>query len=870
MRSHPSPARGLPRAVARALVLPALLVTAALPSSAQVPQLGTRDNRLEGTTFDIAGPADAAIDADQKRVWIAQGRVRTAIRISDRQRQFGEDISFSSSVSDQTYESIIALEHAANQRLYTLTTDALYREDVSNPSAPTSLQFYDFSENTGKPVWEVFSPWDSPLDLKVWPIEDSAAVAVLVLTTKRIITLIDHGPGNGITFAGYTPDMYDPFILIDPGAKFLPTDHCGAEEIPLNVVTLRNLRVQQDQNGQVMAYVTADMAGYNNLDAGRPFPKLVIACYLDSQNGFVSPRFDLDPAPSRIHYRYFNPVPTPPPSPPPGDRNADWTINSLDAFSLGNERYLYLACGKKNQVKRLKVTNAYPATNCSNWAAPDETFDIHLDHHVNNVLADRDIVTRFFALTQEDAHILDTSGVNPHVQTQLEPFGVGCRRDMLQIAMPSPTTKTLWTAVDGIADHIAKVVDVTSHPPIVPLIDEYYAMLVSDGAVMLGTDVYLPTWGGMVRFHLVSTSPPRWQAVPDSFQPAEETTNKGIVYQTEHIDTGNVGGTDHLFAPTGTGDLLVFPIDAGKDPLPPELVTVDTGVSGWPNPSWFPYPAVNFYSNDGAYFSLGGQSFVLVDLTNYAVQGMPQPTTQTALLAYRYNAAFGIWEHRAMVVAPPHSRQYSDPKLSSSVTIAPGLNNKWFAFVAGELGFMCVDLTKLTDPTPTMTMTQEVCTNFQGGICEEGAEVSGLTVSMDRIFAYLNATPNPPANPPVIRIYSWNRDTGMDITQTAELSQSQFLPPGAPGAGRCFRARFHTTNTPSAAAGFAYFANEPYLLQMKWPGATGADSLDFTGWWRSDYEAHLQDCRFYDVPNVGPSILVSKDGESFAVIKETP
>jgi hypothetical protein len=477
MRSHPSPAFCLPRAAARALVLPALLAT--LPASAaQVPQLGTRDNRLEGTTEDIAGPADAAVNADQKRVWIAQGRVRTAFRISDRERQFNEDTSFSSSVSDQTYESIIALEHAPNQRLYTLTTDALYREDVSNPSAPTSLEYYDFSENTGKLIWQIFShPWDSPLDLKVWPIEDSADVAVLVLTTKRIVTLIDHGPGNGITFAGYTPDLYNPFILIDPGGKFLPRDHCGVDEVPLNVVTLRNLRVHQDQNGQVMAYVTADMAGYNNLGAGRPFPKLVIACYLDSQNGFVSPTFDLDPAPSRIHYRYFNPVPTAPPSPPAGELNADRTINSLDAFSLGNERYAYLACGKKNQVKRLKVTNAYPATNCSNWA-PDATFDIHLDHHVRNVLADRDVVTRFFALTQEGAHILDTLGVDPHVATQLEPFGVGCRRDMLQIAMPSPTTKTLWTAVDGIADHIAKVVDVTSHPLTVPLIDEYYAMLV--------------------------------------------------------------------------------------------------------------------------------------------------------------------------------------------------------------------------------------------------------------------------------------------------------------------------------------------------------------------------------------------------------
>jgi hypothetical protein len=54
---------------------------------------------------------------------------------------------------------------------------------------------------------------------------------------------------------------------------------------------------------------------------------------------------------------------------------------------------------------------------------------------------------------------------------------------------------------------------------------------------------------------------------------------------------------------------------------------------------------------------------------------------------------------------------------------------------------------------------------------------------------------------------------------------------------------------------------------MHWPGS-GASTLTFTGWWRSDYEAHLQDCRFYDVPGFASGILTVKDGESFAFVGE--
>jgi hypothetical protein len=228
-RSSPS----LPCAAACAL-LASLGLLPAPAKAAQTPLLPTLTKNLDGTTTDIAGPADSSSAPEQKRVWIAEGRVRTAIRISDRQRMFAEDRSFSSSVSAQTYESLIAVEvDEVNQRLYTLTEDAIYREDISTPSSPTSLDYYDFSPATGFPVEQVISSWEPAVDLKVWP-QGGGLTAILVLTNKRLITLLDSGPGTDIVLAGWTSDLYDPYIP-EPDEKILPTDHCS----PVDVATLK-------------------------------------------------------------------------------------------------------------------------------------------------------------------------------------------------------------------------------------------------------------------------------------------------------------------------------------------------------------------------------------------------------------------------------------------------------------------------------------------------------------------------------------------------------------------------------------------------------------------------------------------------------
>ena len=57
--------------------------------------------------------------------------------------------------------------------------------------------------------------------------------------------------------------------------------------------------------------------------------------------------------------------------------------------------------------------------------------------------------------------------------------------------------------------------------------------------------------------------------------------------------------------------------------------------------------------------------------------------------------------------------------------------------------------------------------------------------------------------------------------------------------------------------------------QGSWPGHQGPNNLDLVGYWSSEYDGYLQDCRIYEF-NFGdglkPYVLAAKDLESFSII----
>ena len=93
------------------LALGVVLNLVATPASAQVPpKVQLWYESVDGHVQDLAGGSAASVAPQNQRVWIAQGRARAAIRVSDRARMFSEDKTFSSSDHPENREEILAVE----------------------------------------------------------------------------------------------------------------------------------------------------------------------------------------------------------------------------------------------------------------------------------------------------------------------------------------------------------------------------------------------------------------------------------------------------------------------------------------------------------------------------------------------------------------------------------------------------------------------------------------------------------------------------------------------------------------------------------------------------------------------------------------
>ncbi len=149
-------------AVALPCILQVLLCPTAL-CEPQLPELETIMEGLDGMQLDLCGPVDATDQPGTLRVWKAQGRRRTAIKIDTRERRFSEE-------SKDHLSKLVAVElDETNDRLLTLTdrsfapdpitgepvikADAVLRLDnVFSPSAPAQLDEESFP---GLPVNDI-------------------------------------------------------------------------------------------------------------------------------------------------------------------------------------------------------------------------------------------------------------------------------------------------------------------------------------------------------------------------------------------------------------------------------------------------------------------------------------------------------------------------------------------------------------------------------------------------------------------------------------------------------------------------------------------------------------------------------------------
>ena len=430
-------------------------------------------------------------------------------------------------------------------------------------------------------------------------------------------------------------------------------------------------------------------------------------------------------------------------------------------------------------------------------------------------------------------------------------------------AWNDPALEAVWTLTLGTVDCVTKVIDVTDNGDPVDVVSEIYSLSASDGAVMIGTDVYLPTFGGVVRYELIgSVSAPVWRADQDSYQAAETDDGKGDIVPTENIDVGSFGdptSIDYLFMPCQPSGFDMYQIDSGE-PQTPDRFSFDSELlpEGWgANPLT--------YSFDPAFLDLEPLEetegkFVLIELT-LIEQGQDGDTPQeAALAAIEWDSEFSVWFHVATSDVYEFPSPCESTALATTVTLAevPGSPTKHFAFVGSADGVFSVDLNDLQGSPPTMTIVDEV---HPGSGTSDCSHMHAVAVSGDRLFSWVNIG-NGVGN---VYVYSWNTGTGAIIEPHLQI----FDVPSPYENSGSVRARFDPTD--SNGEGDVYFAAAPYLLQFHNPG-NGQGDITFTGQWRGDYDGALQDCRVYTLPGSGSvrGILTVKYRQSFAFIRTEP
>ncbi len=873
-----------PHLCGRISILAAGLLAAAFlghSATAQAVPLTTLAEVQEGMVQDIAGQSDASADPYAARIWLAQGRVRAGIRAADRQRMFSEDRVFDD-VNPGSNEQILAIEvDEDRQQIWTLTESALYRETYATPNGPGSPLQECYLElacmHTCPPppdpclMEHHLQSWEDPVDLKVWHGGPGSIDWVFLLTTKRIIAIRSDTSLNPAALE-YHSSAIELFREQEGGwfTSTVPGDPINA----LEVHELNRLRIQEDLDGRLMAYVLSKMQGFGT-EAEDRSRALVMLCDLNKGGQFDSPTFDVVPGPG-CSYAYFNPIPDPPEQDPTDEKLDNHTALGLDVFAIAaGSRYMYVACGKKMQVQQVNVTNAFTA---GVGASQQIGVDPDEEEHIRNVLVDPLVPTepgdRFFAVTREAFYVCDVNDP-PFSWTENEFYGEACERDLIHVLLPDdpptdpPWVPSVWTAVENRTDHVCKVMDVSTNDHPVQLIDEYFGISSCDGAVAIPPcDVYLPTFGGVVRYSGTVDPPYVFQAVPDSYMPAEYPLGSGNVEHTEHIEIGYMPLEPEpyrLYTASNKGDFMEFEIDhiTGNplEPLPFVPNEVDLRNMGWSD-FYLPHPG-GYYGNDVVFLDLGSEYFVLTNLTNASVTAQYQ--RQHAVLAYRWDDPLGVWTHESTAMTPIIDGSEADSKFVDRLVLSA---SREFAFCAFPQGFFVVDLRGLTATPPQDILAPQVV--FVQTMDGKKRGVGGIAQSKGKLFAYVNA-PTGHKSYRHVRIYEWNEATGYvdERPKQAYLHGDLGFPSVFPIAlPKVFNGRFLVTD-PASGAGYVHFAAGPEMIQLQWPGGT-ANTLSFTGYWRSDYPKDLQDCRSYEFgqnPGDDTRILVVKNHEAFALVK---
>ncbi|MCK6445429.1 MAG: hypothetical protein L6Q99_03475 [Planctomycetes bacterium] len=932
-----------------------MLQGVAVGQSDPPPNLPIDTQAYDGQALDIAAQTNAGWGGGvNKRAWVAQGRTRASYRLSDGQRMLSEDQQFGLAFSNP--EIVIAVEvDDVNKRLWTVTDRAIYFQRIGNhpplpnatPANPSTALRLDLSPHMSTPSNATLFPDDvhEIVDLKLSPRAGDAIA--FVLTTFNVFIVEWNPATNTLSKLGEADEL-----LANGTGYFTPPDN-DPIVADLKIYKFDRIRVLLDSKDRVMAFITAEMQGYYPIEKQRPTPLCVVACWLDNGGNYSDPQFY---APSQTSQSqphrlvYYNAIGVEPHHVPPPDQSLVTgfkilTHDVLKAPGTGGGYLMYVAGGLSLQARSMDVSDTF-SWNSAPLGTGALNFNIDPNPSQNallayNIFADRYIPKRFYVLRPDGMSAVDHSTSNPIVKKCVAPetgkvefVGKGSHRDVAEVFWPNfETPYTIWVATHSAVDHVCKVFDVhtivhldnnnqpTMDPPTRMM--EFYNMSSSDGGVLIGdttsTNVYLPTFGGVVRYSLDPTDV-RFKAELTSFVSAEVNDNDGEVDATEHIDLVTVPlppleRPNRLVTASRRGDFMEFKIDDGdKNPTRPRRVKpIDNFAWGY---TWNydlgqmgqtisnPLTVIGYYGNDVAFLDLGASNkWVLTDLTRYTVTFESPSTTDSsaefALLAYKWRSLDDGWDF-VTFAKNPTGLPYPNEAAALTGTIFVTKYKDW-AFVGSDIGVSSFNIAGLAGGSPTMSYGHTVGIKSAATFNVNNGAFAVAAVQWElqqqpgtpptrstRVFAWVDGVPGSGTDTGrQIRMYDLNPNNGqlteMQVTGKApitQLPQVWAYTSGATGLKETAwrgRVRYLDLADPMSAAD-VFFVSASVVVQFRW-NPVDPDTLEYKGHWRSYRGDNMQDCRSYVIPQLDAiqstssplhRVLAVHNREGFAVIQAIP
>ncbi|MBK7875135.1 MAG: hypothetical protein IPJ77_05205 [Planctomycetes bacterium] len=379
------------------------------------------------------------------------------------------------------------------------------------------------------------------------------------------------------------------------------------------------------------------------------------------------------------------------------------------------------------------------------------------------------------------------------------------KRDMALVRKRNGT-RILWTATPHAVDYVLNAIDVAAPQP--TLLRQDWWIASCDGAVAVPEwdSIYLPTFGGLVRYDVSNETQP--VPVHGSYRGA------GGLTESIELVRPNPADPDHalLLTATGAGGVQVWPIARTQpDPGAPVLHRERP-------PSWT--PGVPVYENDAEPYVRNGHAYALCDLSNLA-------THELALQAY--DLATGACVHVVTNTSFLHPN-------TMDVCVAGD-----FALLACNGGVWSVRLDTLPSALVTAS-TKLVDLNGDG----HGESVSGIATNASATVLFV-------ATDSIAGVASYALDpaTGAMTGPLSVLTGPQY--PGCVGRIRFFNGT-RRLYVPCRNA---------RLLEV---GASMPTALQLLSTWVGDgVDGELQDAHVYDFGQ-GPRVLAVKNTEGFAIL----